>query len=414
MALSNTFCSAPWFQTRIDWDGHYRPCCGLKENASDFEGRTRYSIKDTTVDEWMSSEYSQYLRKNLSEGQQLKECDNCWQKEKHNIKSFRQIANNTMTKNQSNNLDNTWVKLFVDKNQDYHDYRIVSADVKLSNVCNFSCAMCGPHNSSKVYDKWRSNLDNKFVQERLLQQPTLLKDIAATYQSQRGYQHLKDILTHPLRYLKVLGGEPTLDKELFRVLQHVPVDKKSKMHVEFVTNGSQDLIEISNRLQDYESVSYTISLEGIGDIQDYVRKGSHWPTIEKNILNAKRHGIHVNVNYTIQAMSVLNLHELLDWLHDNQISISFGVLDYPGYLAVSVLPKKIRNSIVDNLRKSSGVDVINSPDSTDLLSIDKIIELIDTLLDQSELYPKFLEYVAWVDQDSVRPLRDIQPLLFYV
>ena len=151
MALSNTFCSAPWFQTRIDWDGHYRPCCGLKENASDFEGRTRYSIKDTTVDEWMSSEYSQYLRKNLSEGQQLKECDNCWQKEKHNIKSFRQIANNTMTKNQSNNLDNTWVKLFVDKNQDYHDYRIVSADVKLSNVCNFSCAMCGPHNSSKVY-----------------------------------------------------------------------------------------------------------------------------------------------------------------------------------------------------------------------------------------------------------------------
>ena len=113
-------------------------------------------------------------------------------------------------------------------------------------------------------------------------------------------------------------------------------------------------------------------------------------------------------------MSVLNLHELLDWLHDNQISISFGVLDYPGYLAVSVLPKKIRNSIVDNLRKSSGVDVINSPDSTDLLSIDKIIELIDTLLDQSELYPKFLEYVAWVDQDSVRPLRDIQPLLFYV
>jgi len=414
MALSDTFCSAPWFQTRIDWDGHYRPCCGLTENASEFEGRTQYSIKDTTVDEWMSSEYSQYLRKNLTEGIQLKECDNCWQKEKHNVKSFRHDANNIVTKNQNSNLDNTWVKLFVDKNQNYQNYQIVSADVKLSNVCNFSCAMCSPFNSSKVYDKWQSNLDNKFVQERLLQQPTFLKDIASTYQSKRGYQHLKDILKHPLRYLKVLGGEPTLDKDLFRVVDQVPIDKKSKIHIELVTNGSQDLIEISNRLQDYGSVSYTISLEGVGDIQDYVRKGSHWPTIEKNILAAKQNGIHVNVNYTIQAMSVLNLHELLKWCSNNQIPISFGVLDYPGHLAVSVLPKKIRNSIVDNLRKSSGVDVINSPDSTDLLSIDKIIELIDTIPDQSELYPKFLEYVAWFDQDSIQPLRDIQPLLYYV
>jgi sulfatase maturation enzyme AslB (radical SAM superfamily) len=360
----------------------------------------------------MSSEYSQYLRKNLSEGIQLKECNNCWQKEKQGIKSFRQDANNIVTKNQSNNLDNTWVKLFVDKNQNYQHYQIVSADVKLSNVCNFSCAMCSPHNSSKVYDKWQSNLNNKFVQERLLQQPTFLKDIAATYQTQRGHQHLKDILIHPLRYLKVLGGEPTLDKDMLRILQQVSVAKKSKMHVELVTNGSQDLVEIANRLQDYKMVSFTISLEGVGDIQDYVRKGSHWPTIEKNILTAKHNGIHVNVNYTIQAMSVLNLHELLAWLYHNQISISFGVLDYPGHIAVSVLPNKIRDSITNNLRNSVDIGIINSPDNSEILSIDHIIELIATIPDHSEIYSRFLEYVSWFDQDSIRPLQDIQPLLY--
>jgi MoaA/NifB/PqqE/SkfB family radical SAM enzyme len=412
MGLSETFCAAPWFQARIDWDGQYRPCCGLTEKDSEFKGQTQYSIKDATVDEWMSSEYSQYLRKNLTEGIQLKECDNCWQKEKHNVKSFRHDANNIVTKNQNSNLDNTWVKLFVDKNQNYQNYQIVSADVKLSNVCNFSCAMCSPHNSSKVYDRWQSNLNNKFVQERLLQQPTFLKDIAATYQSKRGYQHLKDILNHPLRYLKVLGGEPTLDKDLFRVLDQVPVEKKSKIHIELVTNGSQDLVEISKKLQDYKFVSYTISLEGIGDIQDYVRKGSHWPTVEQNILNAKRNGIHVNVVYTMQAMSILNLHELLKWCSDNQIPISFGILDYPGYLAVSVLPKNIREIISNNLYKSLYVNIINSQDNTNILSIDNIIELIDTIPDLSENYSKFLEYVAWFDQDSAQKLRDIQPILY--
>jgi len=412
MALAKTFCAAPWFQTRIDWDGRYRPCCDLIENSSNFIGKTQYSIKDTTVDEWMSSEYSQYLRKNLSEGVQLKECDHCWQKEKHGIKSVRQDTNNSVTNNQGAALDNTWVKLFVDRNLDYQGYQIVTADIKLSNVCNFSCAMCSPHNSSKLYDKWQSNLDNKFVQESLLQQPTLLKDIALIYQSQRGYRHLKDILSHPLKHLKVLGGEPTLDKELFRILQQVPVAKKSNIHVMLVTNGSQDLVTAANKLQGYKSVSFTVSLEGIGQIQDYVRNGSNWTEIEQNILNAKKHGILVDITCTVQAMNALNLHELLAWCYDNQISIALGLLNYPDYLALSVLPDDIQKLIIDNLIKIQNINVINSLTNTNLLSVTNIINLIKELPRNSEKYTKFLEYVEWFDQDSVQKLRDIQPAFY--
>jgi len=412
MPLANTFCAAPWFQTRIDWDGRYRPCCDLKENSSDFTGKTQYSIKDTTVDEWMSSEYSQYLRKNLSEGVQLKECDHCWQKEKHGIKSVRQDINDSVTDNQGDTLDNTWVKIFVDRDTDYQSYYIVTADVKLSNVCNFSCAMCSPYNSSKIYDNWQSDLDNKFVQESLLRQPTLFKDIASIYQGRRGYQHLSDILSHPLRHLKVLGGEPTLDKELFRILQQVPVAKKSKIHVILVTNGSQDLVAAADKLQGYRSVSFTVSLEGTGQIQDYVRNGSNWTEIEQNILNAKKHGIMVNMHCTLQAMNVLNLHELLTWCSDNQLLITLGLLDYPDYLAVSVLPDHIQKLIIDNLIKIQNVDVINSLNGANLLSVNNIIDLLKELPRNPEKYTKFLEYVEWFDQDSVQKLRDIQPAFY--
>jgi len=412
MSLAKTFCSAPWFQARIDWDGQYRPCCGLNENLSKFAGRTQYSIKDTTVDEWMSSDYSQYLRKELSEGNRLSECNSCWQKEKNLVKSFRQEANDTVTNNQDGQLDNTWVKLFVDRNLDYHGYRIISADVKLSNVCNFSCAMCGPHNSSKVYDRWQSNLDNKFVQEQLKRQPTFLKDIVANYQTKRGYQHLSDILMHPLRFLKVLGGEPLLDKELLQILQNQPADKKSQIHVEIVTNGSQDLITATEKLQGYKSISFSISLEGIGPIQDYVRNGSNWVEIEQNILNAKAQGIMVNIHHTVQAMTAVNLHELLTWCHNNQISISLGILDYPDYLAVSILPNNIQNLIIDNLNRIKDIDIINSADNDSLLSANHIINLIKEIPKTPEKYAKFLEYVAWFDQNSTQKLQDIQPVLY--
>jgi molybdenum cofactor biosynthesis enzyme MoaA len=412
MSLAKTFCSAPWFQTRIDWDGNYRPCCELNETYSQFEGQTQYSLTDTTVDQYMSSEYSQYLRKNLSEGIPLPECSSCWKKEKNNVESLRQKINNTVSNNQGHDLDNTWVKLFIKRSKHYKDYRLVSADVKLSNVCNFSCAMCSPQDSSKIYDKWKSDLDNKFVKQILQKRPTYFTDILSIYQTQRGYQHLIDILAHPIKHLKVLGGEPLLDKELFNILQNQSVDKKSQIHVHMVTNGSQDLVEAWNKLKDYKSVSFTVSLEGIGDMQDYVRQGSNWSTVEKNVLNAHQQGILININHTIQAMSALNLSELLLWCHNSKISISFGVLESPDYLSLSVLTSDIRQMIIDNLSEIKHINVINSLDNSSLLSIKNIIELINNFPSYTDQYITFLEYVEWFERNSIKKLQHIQPAFY--
>jgi hypothetical protein len=411
MALSKTFCSAPWFQTRIDWDGQYRPCCELTENTSEFNGRTHYSLRDTTVDEWMSSEYSQYLRKELSEGNQLPECNKCWQKENNAVESLRQQINNTTTNNQGDNLNNTWVKLFVNRFKDYKNYRLISADIKLSNVCNFSCAMCSPQDSSKIYDEWRTHSNNMFVQEYLQRQPTYFSDILLNYQTQQSYQHLQTILSHPIQHLKVLGGEPLLDKKLFQILQGQPLEKKSQIHLHMVTNGSQNIVEAVNKLKDYKSISFTVSLEGIGAIQDYVRQGSNWPTVEKNILTAHKHNILINIHHTTQALTILNLSELLLWCHNNQISISFGLLESPDYLSLSVLTPGIRQIVIDNLLKIKHINVINSVDNS-LLSIKNIIELINYFPVYLNQYTKFLEYVEWFERNSTQKLRVIQPVFY--
>lgn len=397
MTLAKTFCSAPWFQVRIDWDGQYRPCGGINEKLSKFKGRTHYSLKDATVNEWMTSDYLQYVKQNLSCGTQLAECNSCWKKEQNNIVSLRQIANNTVSNNQGDNLENSWVKLFIDRAESYQDHLIISADVKLSNVCNFSCAMCSPNSSSKIYDRWKSDLDNKFVQLETTGQPKYFDEIVLNFHTQKGYKHLQDILDYPIKNLKVLGGEPLLDKELFRVLQQQPLDKKRQITLHLVTNGSQNLVRAVDKLQGYKSINFSVSLEGVGKIQDYIRSGGDWFQIEQNILEAKQHEISVSIHHTLQALSVLDLPDLLSWCRNNQLPIFFGLLENPTYLSVAVLPESIQKIVIDNFSKIEDNIIIN---------------LINNANSISGQYQTFLEYIEWYERDFTTKLRDIQPLFY--
>lgn len=409
-----TFCSAPWFRLRIDWDGQYRPCCEIQEEKSNFDGQKKYNLHDTTVEQWMTSEYSQYLRQNLTNGVKLAECETCWKKEQHGIYSLRQSSNDTVTSNQGSNLDNTWVKLFVKKYPTALNYRVISADVKLSNVCNFSCAMCSPHDSSKIYDQWSRELDNKFVQRYLSTDSSYFDTIKQNYQTQKGYQHLVDLLKQPLSHLKLLGGEPLLDKALFQVLADQPTDKKSKIHLHFVTNGSQSLVDAVNKLKEYKSISFSVSLEGVGSTQDYVRNGSNWQIVEKNILLAKQHNIQLSIQHTLQAMTVLKLAGLLDWASKNHVGISFGILKNPDYLSISVLPPHIRQQAIANLNNLNNISLLsvdNNEDNINILSVNNIKNIISDLPDNSNQYAEFLEYVSWYERNSTIKLVDICPEL---
>lgn len=390
--IANTFCSAPWFAIRLDWDGKFVPCCQIKTDDSSFSGRKDYSLNDSTVEEYLSSDYVQYIKKSLDNGQKIAECSTCWIKESTGMKSLRQITNDTITKNQGNNIENTWAGMFL-KRHGYSDHYLVSADVKLSNVCNFSCAMCSPHDSSKILDQWKTQKDEFFVKRILDKQPTYFDDVINTYQTKRGYQHLKDILDYPIQNLKLLGGEPLLDKELFKILQSVDSKKKSQVALHFITNGSQSIVDAYEQLRDYKSVSFGVSLEGIGAVQDYIRDGSNFAAIEKNLLSAKSNGIAVDIHNIIQALSVLGLGDLIQWADHNEIPVIFDLLEQPDYLSLSVLPEEIRERALQGIK------------------LESVVNLINKVSFAPEKYIEFKKYVKWFDQNKTHKLSEVLPVL---
>jgi molybdenum cofactor biosynthesis enzyme MoaA len=401
------FCSAPWFSTRIDWDSKYKPCCRIDLSKSAFDGRKDYSIKDSTLDQWMSSEYSQYLRDQIGKENRLSECHRCWTDEKHNLISMRQSINLLIGRKSTDDVSNTWIPLFLKQTKSLEDYRLIQADVKLSNVCNYSCAMCNPHDSSKILDRWVQEKESTYIQKQINNNPSYFLEIKQNYQSKREHLHLIDILNQPLTHLKLLGGEPLLDKQMLKILKNQPMDKKSQINLNFITNGSQDLIKAAEFLKDYNTVNFAVSIESSGELGEYMRPGSNWEYICRNILTARKQGIKVSVHCVIQALNSLSMGKFLNWISDNEIPLSLDILQNPNYLSIKILPESLRRKAINNLEYFKELLIYDTNGRR--IPVEEIQKIISEYQGEFELYDKFLEFVDWHEKPLAHDLKTLQP-----
>ena len=341
----HTFCSAPWFQIRNENLGEYRVCCDIDHTKTQFAGSTNMRWPDHDPEDWFNSDYVRYLRKHLTQGNQLPECHECWRKEAAGENSVRQALNDTMTNNRGHDLDNSWLAVYLKDKQDYDSHHLLSADVKISNFCNFSCAMCNPADSSQVYSAWKRDDQHTFIVKQIHKDPTLLDRVKTAFMDRNNHALLRKILDQGVKHIKLLGGEPLLDEQTLQILECQSADLKSRTNLFFVTNGSVDLIGIVDRLAHYRSVRFGVSLEGVGPVQEWIRRGSDWQQIEKNLSRARRSNIGVSIHHTRQALTAWHLPDLLEWSRDIDIEVFYTMLYEPKFLALPVIPKPLLDKV---------------------------------------------------------------------
>jgi sulfatase maturation enzyme AslB (radical SAM superfamily) len=341
---SKTFCSAPWFQIRKEINDEYRSCCQIDPSRTQFNQKVNYSWPESAPVEFLDSQYVQYLRYNLNHGVQLPECQLCWMQESLSQPSLRQIINNTVTNNQGQNLDKTWIHSYFKQKTNFKFDRLVSTDIKVSNFCNFSCAMCDPADSSQIYTVWQKNQYHPIVQAVLDTKPDYLEKIKKKF-SDSEYDYLDSILSMCPTHVKLLGGEPLIDKILLKKLANLDSQKKSKISLLFVTNGSIDLIEFSKLLPGYKQINYVVSIDGIGTVQDYIRRGSTWAIIEKNILNWNATNRPVDIAFTLQCFNAMGFPDLYKWCQKHHMKFTISTVESPEYLSVKAIPPALRDKI---------------------------------------------------------------------
>lgn len=393
---SDTFCAAPWFMVRNTNLGQYKLCCIADTESTDFHGKTDYNLEDTDIESWTNSEYMRYVRTNLSSGVKIADCNKCWKREENSQESLRQKYNQEILLN--SDVNKSWtINYFRTHNIDEFGF-IVGADVKTNNLCNLACAMCSPKDSSIIANEWNQTIDSSYVQHQLKDNPTYIEEIKRFYKLKSNYHLLGSILAEPnLKFLKILGGEPLLDKKIQSLLDKC--DNKKSINLMIVTNGTINLKNFVESNYDYKFIYFTVSLEGYGLYNDYIRKKSDWKNIASNILNAKElNKTQISIHSTVQALSLSSLPELIKWCKHNDIIWEFDMCDNPKYHSVNALPE---NYFYNQIKKIKDVDN------------DVAEYLVSQYEDNSEIYKlQFIEYLEWYNNGNFEIFKDLFPELY--
>lgn len=402
-----TFCVAPWFQIRNQNDMSKKVCCVIDNNTATTGSTFGHLNQDKNIS----------LKKNLHAGVRDSACGKCWRDEDNEVKSLRQKLNGALLNNKQD-LSGTWIQSYFNHKQDWKSDRLLMADVKIGNTCNHACIMCSPDDSSLIYNYWAKDRDNEFVKEVLEKNPTYLEEVKKNnFKNNKYGNFINETIRHNgnLKVLKILGGEPLLDRKLLGYLSGLDDSVKKNISILVTTNGSVDLNDISKLLGGFKGIYYTVSLEGIGQVQEYARYGSQWEKLQKNLLEFERSDTrNLDITYVAQTATILGFHDLAHWCRENGLPLSMGVVNNPDYLGPGSLPDHVKQMV---LKKCTDIKVDvsqNMLSDFETVDVKKMLHNIEKSKFNASLYGKFQRYIKWYESSKpdIKPLMDIFPALY--
>lgn len=231
--------------------------------------------------------------------------------------------------------------------------RIFEMQVKaFGNKCNLDCYMCIPFDSSTRLNTMRKDdfADDEIFHDSMKFDIEVLKDEPL----ERIIGEIADLAPY-IYNLKLIGGEPLVMKKFFKLLQAIVDTGHAKdMMVKYQTNMASFDIARSERLMEmipeFRHFEFTVSLDGYGKYNDYIRRRSNFDEIVNNIDTVNKFGnVSVNVNGTISFLSVLRFYELIDWVKENKEKFqmfNWSNIRGPAKLCANVLPKPIKESLI--------------------------------------------------------------------
>lgn len=315
----------PWAHTRINPDGGLVPCCKI---SADFPTKNIDTVEDFSKD-WWNNEPMQQLRSDLAQGVKTKYCNHCWKDESAGKSSLRQEYNKRLAK---------YTKLKnISKSSNYIAEDLpIALDLNLSNICNYKCLMCGPMYSSKIQTERKQNQ----VKFKSLDFLLPLVNYDFDWPNKDKFQTFFKTVMPNIRELELKGGEPLLIKDVILAIQSV--DNKKLSTVALTTNGS---VEFNNdfvdQLKQFQKIWLCVSVDGILEHGEYVRYGSHWPTVHNTISKLRKlNNCTFRLSTVLQFYSSLTFPRIVDYAIDSDLDVEVLFCYTPNFLSIhSMLPK---------------------------------------------------------------------------
>jgi MoaA/NifB/PqqE/SkfB family radical SAM enzyme len=334
----------PWTSLEANPQGTARPCCLYDEEITDPQGN-KYKVSETTLTEIYKSEYMQKLRQDFRAGEKPAACFRCWDEEDAGITSKR-INSRIRLKELYTQVD--WANDTPDQ--------LWFLDLKLGNICNLRCRICGSWSSSK------------WAQEEIGYMPEL-KDkkshLAYTYLQQgmwprnspQFWENLKTLLPE-IKYFEFTGGEPWMIQEHWDLLKYA-AETGDAQHIDihYNTNATQELGEHTQVWNHFGRVDIAFSIDNVGDRFEYERYGAKWDLANKIIddvhfaKNTDSPNITTQLCFTINIQNVYYLDELLAWADTKPFgSVYFNMLHSPDHMSIQHMTTAAQQLVLNKLK----------------------------------------------------------------
>jgi sulfatase maturation enzyme AslB (radical SAM superfamily) len=323
-------------------NGDLRICCQSSQGPNkgllrDETGRV-YNLNRDSLTSSRNAALVKDVRVSLLKGEKHPECRRCWEEEDAGIKS-RRLQSLEYMNYYDKVVDMTAPDGSIPEDTPYYDY-----DVRFGNLCNLKCRMCGPTDSSMWYDDHIKLYGNtEFINDtdmRWYERPEIWEDF--------------DQQMHNIKYMYIIGGEPTLIQKHFEFLERCVKDGYAEnLWLEYstnVTNIQQKYLDIWSH---FKHVHIGCSVDGVGRVNDYIRFPSKWKVIDRNLskLADSPKNMRVVLAHTVNAYNIYYLDDIYRWNAQNyNFVISPHTLYRPTHFSTTIFPQYVKEKIAEKLR----------------------------------------------------------------
>lgn len=345
------FCILPFVQYSTYNGGRYRLCCMAKEPEQVVD-QEKLGISGT----W-NHEYIRGVRQRMVAGEWLPECVECQHLERNDIVSSRQWENEQ------------WAGLVdeVVAEASVNDWRVdqpLQFDFRLGNLCNLQCQMCNKEASHLVSVERAQMVEQGLGTNHPDWHGMIADKKQALLQPGIDWTSFEDMLSGA-RKIKIIGGEPTVAPDMFKLLDRA-VESGHAGHIElsFYTNITNMQGRWLKQLAQFERVIVNCSLEGMGQMNDYLRPPSNWSSVWKNFTTLMNFAdtkegkrIKVRVTTVNQVTNALHLADFWRFLHDYQLTQNRGIglstnqLIEPVYYSMAHSPLWLREQQAEQIEQ---------------------------------------------------------------
>jgi len=330
------FCVLPWVSLEASPIGTVRPCCLADDEIVDNAGE-KFSLLTADFKDIQNSNSMRGLREQFLAGKKPQTCRKCWNEERAGRTSKRM---HTLDRLKHMLPDQEWTA----------DAKpLMFLDLKLGNICNLKCRICGSWSSSQYAAEeiaWTPREEQK--QTYAYQ---MLRAGAWPRENTQFWKEI-DLVLDDIRYIEFTGGEPFMISEHFDMLQGI-VDRgiAHQVEIHYNTNGTHYPESAPAIWQHFKTVEIALSIDDVAERFEYQRTNAVWTDVLKNVarfrrLRADLPNIQLQCCTTVNVFNIRYLRQVADWIDYQGFDfVYWNIMHDAWYFSIATLPDSAKTSI---------------------------------------------------------------------